>query len=219
LIALFASGCATHIAPYKAKSRRYQPGDYAAMPHATGASLYVEGSRGLFEDLRAAGVGDVIVVRIDESETGTHSATAKLAKSTESSYALPASLGLMAQLQKQVPGLDPAQLLSTNSASSHDGSGQVERSGRLVATLPVRVRQVLPNGDFFVEGSKVVMVNHEEHHLYLSGVVRAADIRPDNSVLSSQIADAEIEYTGRGDVSEQQRAGWLSRLASSLWPF
>ena len=81
------------------------------------------------------------------------------------------------------------------------------------------MKRVLRNGDLFVEGTKIVMVDNEEHHLYVSGVVRQADILADNSVLSSRVADAEIEYAGRGDVSDQQRPGWLSRILTAIWPF
>jgi flagellar L-ring protein precursor FlgH len=218
-VVLLAAGCAPHIAPYKPKSRRYVPGEYASQTSASGSSLYVEGQRGLFEDDRASRVGDILVVRIVESETGSHTATAKLSKKSESDYGVPTSGGALDEVVKKIPAFNPSSILSTSTSNSHDGSGTVERSGRLNATLPVRIRQVMPNGDFFIEGSKVVMVNHEEHHLYVSGVVRAADVRPDNSVLSSQIADAEIELTGRGDVSAQQRQGWLSRIVGALWPF
>jgi flagellar L-ring protein precursor FlgH len=63
------------------------------------------------------------------------------------------------------------------------------------------------------------MVGEEEHHIYVSGIVRRVDIADDDSVPSSRIADAEIEYTGRGDISDTQRRGWLSRTLSKLWPF
>src|SRR5205085_10586344 len=99
------------------------------------------------------------------------------------------------------------------------GAGAVQRQGQVLATVPLRVRQILPSGDLFVEGTKVVMVGNEEKHIYLSGIVRRIDIAEDNTVPSSRIADAEIEYTGRGDVSDTQRRGWLSRAASKLWPF
>jgi flagellar L-ring protein precursor FlgH len=81
------------------------------------------------------------------------------------------------------------------------------------------VRQILPSGDLFIEGTKVVMVGAEEKHIYLSGIVRRIDIADDNSVSSSRIADAEIEYAGRGDISDTQRRGWGSRVLSKLWPF
>ena len=77
----------------------------------------------------------------------------------------------------------------------------------------------LGNGDLYIEGTKVVMIGAEEQHLYVSGIVRVRDIAEDGSIPSSRIADAEIEYTGRGDVSDQQRRGWGSRLFAKIWPF
>ena len=95
----------------------------------------------------------------------------------------------------------------------------MQREGRLEAILPVRVRQILPNGDLYVEGNKVVQVGAESHHLYISGIVRPSDVRTDNSVPSSRVADAQIAYAGSGDVSDQQRPGWLTRQLNRVWPF
>jgi flagellar L-ring protein precursor FlgH len=79
--------------------------------------------------------------------------------------------------------------------------------------------QELPNGDLFVEGTKVVMINHEEYHLYISGVLRTTDIQPDNSVVSSLLADARVEYTGRGDINDQVERGWLNKALDWINPF
>ena len=65
----------------------------------------------------------------------------------------------------------------------------------------------------------MILINDEETFLYLSGVVRPMDITPDNSVASSKIADVELEYTGRGVISERQSPGWFSRALDHVWPF
>jgi flagellar L-ring protein precursor FlgH len=213
------AGCVTHIAPYKPKKRRFDPGAYGKQPTASAGSLYAAGNAGLFEDRIASRIGDMLIIRIDERESASRDASSKLSKENKTAYGVPASFGLLAALQARHPNLDPAALFGTESSGKFDGSGTLERKGQLAATLPVRVRQVLPNGDFFVEGTKVVMVDAEEHHIYVSGIVRAADVGEDNSVPSSRVGDAEIEYAGRGDVSDQQRAGWLSRTLGKLWPF
>ncbi len=93
------------------------------------------------------------------------------------------------------------------------------RSEHLTATVPAIVRKVLPNGNLFIEGHRVVLVNSEEQHFYISGVVRPIDIDQENSIKSSQIADAEIEFTGRGVLSDNQHQGWLSRYFGWIWPF
>lgn len=214
---VLAVGCTSHIAPYHAKRRTFDVGEYADNAKASGASLYVHGQRGLFEDDRAGRVGDVVVIQIDETDAATHDSTTKMGKKSAMSLGL--SGGLIDALQKAIPAVQLAKVLGTDSDSSFDGTGTVKRGGRVSAMLPVRVRKVLPNQDLYVEGTKVVMVGHEEHHLYISGVVRQVDIRADGSVSSTRVADAEIEYTGRGDVTDYQRPGWLTRMLNKVSPF
>ncbi len=217
-ILALASACTTHIAPYQPKRRVFDPGDYASAPEARGGSLYA-GSGGLFEDDVARRVGDILVIRIDERDAASRAGSTKLDKQDAASYGLPAAIGLLAALQRKYPDLDPGQLFASQSEVSFAGAGATQRKGQLSATLPVRVRKQLGNGDLFVEGTKVVMVGNEEQHIYVSGIVRQRDIAEDNTVLSSRVADAEIEYTGRGDVSDQQRRGWGNRLLAKVWPF
>lgn len=219
VLALFAIGCTTHIAPYRPKHRRFEPGEFGTRTQPSNGSLYAEGASGLFEDAVAGRVGDILVVRIDEKDVASHKAGTQLDKSDETSYGIPAAFGFVAALKAKYPDVDPAQVFATTSGQKFTGTGAVSRAGRMEATLPVRVREILPSGDLFVEGTKVVMVGHEEKHIYLSGIVRRIDIAEDNTVPSSRIADAEIEYTGRGDVSDTQRRGWLGRALSKIWPF
>jgi flagellar L-ring protein FlgH len=219
LTALGAAGCASHIAPYHSKRRKLDPGEFGARARPTGGSLYADGTPGLFEDHIASRVGDILVIRIDEKDVASHQSDTKLDRTDATSYGVPAALGLVAAIKAKYPDVDPAKLLSTTTDQKFSGAGAVKREGTVVATLPVRVVQILPSSDLFVEGTKVVMVGAEEKHIYVSGIVRRVDIAEDDSVASSRIADAEIEYTGRGDISDTQRRGWLSRAISKLWPF
>jgi flagellar L-ring protein precursor FlgH len=216
---VLAAGCASHIAPYHTKHRTLDAGEFGARSRPAGGSLYAEGTPGLFEDHNASRIGDILVIKIDEKDVASHQADTQLNRSDATSYGVPAAVGLVAALTAKYPGVDPAKLLSTTSDQKFSGNGQVKREGTVTAVLPVRVVQILPSGDLFVEGTKVVMVGEEEHHIYVSGIVRRLDIADDDSVPSSRIADAEIEYTGRGDISDTQRRGWLSRTLSKLWPF
>ena len=81
------------------------------------------------------------------------------------------------------------------------------------------VRQVLPNGALFIEGHRVVLVNNEEHHFYISGVIRPEDIDGLGQIQSSRIADAQIEFTGRGALSTATKRGWLASLLDIIWAF
>ncbi|MBI4509608.1 MAG: flagellar basal body L-ring protein FlgH [Deltaproteobacteria bacterium] len=216
VLAPVLASCGGHIAPYQHKKRRFQPDDYPATPQASSASIYREGELGLFEDDRATRVGDIVVIRIDEFESATRDASTKMDRKSSTAAGIQNSFGLLSSLPQ---GVSPGALLGATSQNSFDSQGKIERGGRLQATLPVRVRRLLPNGDLYVEGQKVILVNEEEHHLYISGIVRARDIDSDNVVLSSRVAEAEIEYFGKGTMSDTQRQGWLSRLFNKIWPF
>lgn len=219
LALLVVTGCASHIAPYHAKHRTLETGEFGTRSKPASGSLYAEGAPGLFEDHSASRIGDILVIRIDEKDVASHQADTKLDKTDATSYGVPAAVGLLSALTAKFPGVDPAKLFSTTTDQKFTGAGAVKREGNVSAILPVRVVQILPSGDLFIEGTKVVMVGAEEHHIYVSGVVRRVDIAEDDSVPSSRIADAEIEYTGSGDISDTQRRGWLARAMSTLWPF
>jgi flagellar L-ring protein precursor FlgH len=218
-LALSALGCTQHIAPYHAKHRKLDAGEFSERSKPANGSLYADGTPGLFEDHSASRIGDILVVRIDEKDVASHQADTTLNRTDNTNYGVPAAVGLVSALVAKYPGIDPAKLLNTTSDQKFTGNGAVKREGTVTATLPVRVKQILPSGDLFVEGTKVVMVGNEEHHIYVSGIVRRVDIAEDDSVPSSRIADAEIEYTGQGDVSDTQRRGWLGRTLSKIWPF
>jgi flagellar L-ring protein precursor FlgH len=222
LLVVLALGCAetAHIRPHLARHREYDAGEYGTgnVPVSSG-SLWLGSSRGLFVDFRAAQVGDMVMVQIDENPRATGDASTETTR--EGSYSLGADglFGLTAALADAFPDLDPSEMLGLVSSSSFEGGGSVGRSSRIDASVAVRVRQVLPNGDLFVEGTKILMVNDEELHIYLSGVIRPQDIAEDDTISSSRIADAEIEITGRGDLTEAQRRGWLAEILDEITPF
>lgn len=219
LVLCLCGGCVGHILPYTPKVRSYPVGEYAQTQRTLSPdSIYVDGTSWL-ADPRSTSLGDVITVRIEEGESGVHRASTKLSREHNRSEGMPALLHLASALSKAVPGLDPKQLLAIGGSNKHEGVGETSRTGQVAATLPVRVKRVLPNGDLYIEGNKVVLVNSEEHHLYLSGVVRAIDLAADNSVSSGRIADLQVELTGRGVVSEKQNPGWASRVLDYVWPF
>ena len=74
-------------------------------------------------------------------------------------------------------------------------------------------------GNLVIQGYREIRVNNETQFLIVSGIVRPQDISPDNSVKSTFIANARIEYSGTGVISEKQQPGWLARGLDILWPF
>lgn len=217
------AGCGPkHIAPFTAKDRAYEAGAYAQtsrQARPSEGSIYSEAMAGYLEDTRAVRVGDIVHVRINEHADAKGGASTALSRDSSREDAVTGLLGFLPALQKNYPDLDPTQLVGILSKVDFKGDGTTSRAGTLDGSIAVRVKQELPNGDLFIEGTKVVMINNEEYHLYVSGLTRSSDIEMDNSVQSSLLADAQVEFTGRGDIASTVSRGWLSSILDWINPF
>lgn len=177
-------------------------------------------SRGLFQDLRAYQVGDLVTVNIVETAKASKKANTQNARTSSIDAGISNLLGLESQLGKIAPAnYSNSSMFKTSMTNSFDGSGSTSRDESMTASITARVMRVMPNGNFYIKGTRQVKVNNETQFITLSGLIRREDISPDNTVLSSYIADACIEYTGSGPVSDKQRAGWLGRAVDFVWPF
>jgi flagellar L-ring protein precursor FlgH len=213
-LAAALSGCgAAHVASYTPKTRPVPIAD-APSPGASAASpgsLWREGlsASNLYTDARALRENDLVVVKVEEIANAKRSADTDITRSSKTA----AALEMLMQATKQSYGL------TGGVDTTFSGNGSTGRSERMTATIPCVVKKVLPNGNLYIEGHRVVLVNAEEQHYYLSGVVRPIDIDQENSVKSSVVAEAEVEFTGRGVLTDNQRQGILSQFFSWIWPF
>ena len=82
----------------------------------------------------------------------------------------------------------------------------------------VTVVDVLPNGNMVIEGAKIIKAGKETQYAYLRGVVRPVDVKADNTILSTQVADAQVEFVPEGDLSDAQKKGWLLRAWEKVKP-
>ena len=110
-------------------------------------------------------------------------------------------------------------VLNTSSASDLNGTGKTKRENYVTTSLATRVLRVLPGGLMEIEGAREIRVNEETEYMVVRGMIRSKDVGADNSVLSTQIADASIEYYGKGVLADKQKPGWFSRLMDNVWPF
>jgi flagellar L-ring protein precursor FlgH len=222
LVALTAGCARPTLSTHVARQRDYAAGSYAQRDPGSqpgNGSLFSDAIAGYLEDTRAVRVGDLVVVRIDEHADARGGATTDLRRESSANLGIANVLGLIPALRTAVPELDPTRLLEVASRSNFTGNGNTARNGELSGSIAVRVTREMPNGDLFVEGTKLVRINSEQYHLYVSGLVRRADIAQDNSVPSSRIADAQVEFSGEGDVADTNRRGWLLRLLDVINPF
>ncbi len=217
------AGCGpAHVGSYTPKRRSYElPSEQTKeTANQSPGSLWHEGRPAsmLFTDARALRVNDLVVIKIEEVADAQRSADTRLEHQSSAQAQVDAFLGLMSKLQS-AGGIDPNLKVGGVNKTSFKGEGKTARTEYLTATVPATVRKVLLNGNLFVEGHRVVLVNNEEQHFYISGVVRPIDIDQENAVKSSMVADAEIEFVGRGVLTDNQRQGWLSRTLGWIWPF
>jgi len=173
----------------------------------------------LGQDGNTREVGDLVTVNIFESVTSSLAADTATSRKSTIGAKISALLGLKTSIVKANPNMGPDISISTESDSSFNGSGTTSRQTSLKGQLTCEVVEVLDTGNLRIYGSKEVRSNRETQHLVLEGVVRPRDIRADNTVDSYLLADARIENTGSGVVSDKQGPGIGQRLIDRVWPF
>jgi flagellar L-ring protein precursor FlgH len=191
-----------------------------ATPQASLAdSLWQEGnSRNMSGDKRAAALGDILSIVVQETSTASKDNSTKTSKKTGLDAKVDAffySPGASSLLTKK------GQLPSVKFSSSHDfdGGGTINNSEKIVARIAVRVIDVMPNQNLVIEGKRQTSFGGETQDIILRGVVRPADITANNTVFSYNVADATIKFSGKGAVSETQRKGWFTRVWEKVTPF
>jgi flagellar L-ring protein precursor FlgH len=182
-------------------------------------SLWRTGARTFFNDQRAGRVGDILTVLITVNDSAKTQNTTNASRTTSNALGVPNFLGLESSIGKVLPGVDATKLLTTNSADTSAGTGGVNRAEQINLTIAAVVTQVLPNGNMVIQGSQEIKTNDDIRQLTVAGVVRPEDISSSNTIFSSQIAEARINYGGRGDIASVQKTPAGTALLQRFWPF
>ena len=172
------------------------------------SSLFAQNMRqnafsSLFSDQKATQVGDAITVLVVESSQASNNAQ------TSTDRASTLGLGAKGDL-----GAKPLPSADLNLATTNDfkGSGSTSSQGSVNTKISATVDSVLANGNLVIEGRRKIVINGEEQTIYIKGIVRPADISSDNSVLSYNIAEAQIVFKGNGSINSAQSPGWLTKF-------
>jgi flagellar L-ring protein FlgH len=176
--------------------------------------LYTDAGLDLFSDRKARRPGDIITIVLKESTVSQKKSNLNATKDAALSLENPTILGSPVGLG----GLD----LKTGISGKRDfkGKGDAAQSNNLQGNISVTVSDILPNGVLVVRGEKWLTLNRGDEYIRISGMVRPDDIGPDNTVLSTRVANARISYSGTGAMADANQMGWLSRFFNSaLWPF
>lgn len=169
----------------------------------------------LFEDLRAFRVGDILTVNLSELTQASKSSSTSISKAGDADYGNPTVFG-------RPVTMDGIPILSSalSASQTFDGEGDSAQSNSLQGDITVTVVERLLNGNLRIRGEKWVTINQGREFVRVSGIVRPADIAPDNSIASARIADARIAYSGKGVLAAANRMGIVQRFLTSIFnPF
>jgi len=225
VIVLGGSGCTT--SPVKSMADEYEssrPSYVSAPPKATGGIFQAGHEMTLFEDIRARRVGDIITIVLSERMNASKDASTNTSKDTSMEMENPTLLGFQPSFDIPLPFgrslRDRNLALSMAGGSSFAGAGDTSQSNSLSGNVTVTVSEVLPNGNLVVRGQKRLTINQGDEYVQVYGIVRPADINPDNTIMSSKVADAKFSYVGEGTLANANSQGWLARFFNTKWwPF
>jgi len=186
----------------------------------TANSLWRTGARTFFNDQRAGRVGDILTVLVTVNDSAKTSNSTNAGLTTSNAIGMPNFFGLESTLGKILPSAyDPTKMITTNSAMNSQGAGGINRTEQISMTIAAVVTQVLPNGNLVIQGSQEIKTNDDMRQLTVAGIVRPEDISSSNTIASSQIAEARINYGGRGDIAAVQKTPAGTALLQRFWPF
>ena len=172
------------------------------------------GYQPLFEDRRPRNVGDTLTIVLQENVSASKSSSANASRNGSSKFGV-------ATAPRYLDGLlgNARADMDISGDNSFGGKGGANANNTFNGTITVTVNQVLSNGNLHVVGEKQIAINQGTEFIRFSGVVNPRTISGSNSVTSTQVADARIEYVGNGYINEAQTMGWLQRFFLNVSPY
>lgn len=214
LLALLSGCAAIQTTPPSAvhQPMSVRPEAMATALPANGAIYQTVQARPLFEDRRARRIGDTITINLVERNTAQKSANANATRNGN----MTAGIGPINRLP--LSGLNGLEL-EADAESDFNGKGAAAANNVFNGTITVTVIDVYPNGNLLVSGEKMVAINQGNEFIRFSGVINPNTVTTANTVQSTQVADARIEYRGSGFIDESNTMGWLQRFFVAIMPF
>jgi flagellar L-ring protein precursor FlgH len=216
MVALFFTGCAS---TEQEKTLPNDPDFAPILPEVKDKSLVPTGSlfnvnyiNNIYSDSKAHRVGDIISVILSESTQAQKSAKTEFKKANSATLNPITGFGGAA-----VNFNNKAIQFGYEQSSDFKGDSKANQGNSLAGNISVHVLRVLPNGNLMIRGEKWMSLNNGDEYIRLTGIVRSQDISSNNTVTSSKVANARIEYAGTGTFADVQEQGWLSKFFNSSW--
>jgi flagellar L-ring protein precursor FlgH len=212
-ICLLLPACAINQKPIVHQPMTSRPQPVIVDPSQSRGSIYQQANfRPLFEDRRARFIGDTITIRITENTAASKNSQASADRTSSITAAVPVVQGLPG---KTFQGTS----LQAGTDSEFEGKGGASATNAFTGNITVTVIDVLPNGNLLVSGEKQIAMSQGTEFIRFSGVINPVTITAANTVASTQVADARIEYRANGYIDEAQTMGWLARFFNNVMPF
>ena len=178
-------------------------------------SLFGRGKNPLFSDRKAMQVNDVLTVLIEETTSSSSTTQKSLTKANQ----LALGGGLLTGTGVSALNTGTNITLDSKTDSSYSGSGTAVRNEQFTTTVTARVIKILNNGNYFIDGSRELLINGEKQIIKVSGVISPYNITANNEIQSRYISDAKIQYITEGELEQGTKRGWLARFFDTIWPF
>jgi flagellar L-ring protein FlgH len=208
----------------------------ACLGPANATSLWVKAGnteQSMFADKIARNIGDILTIVVQEDTTTSQTARIKTYDSVQGGAGIfPAINATFNQFLQALPGWISSAAgvpykdgdvtiptLDLAAKGEWNGGGDTQNSLTVTNRTAVTVVDVLPNGNLVIEGAKIIRSAQESQYAYMRGIVRPVDIRADNTILSTQVADAQVEFIPEGELTDAQRKGWLLKAWEKVKPF
>jgi flagellar L-ring protein precursor FlgH len=216
LILLILSGCAS---PQHKDILADDPDFAPILPDTQEQPLVPTGSlfntsyvNNLYSDSKARRVGDIISVILQENTSANKNSKTELSK--DNTGTLDPIIGLGGN---PITFKDDSIQFGYNQNTEFTGDSKANQGNSLRGAISVHVLRVLPNGNLMIRGEKWMTLNNGDEYIRLTGIIRAEDISSENTIMSTKVANARIQYSGTGAFAEAQEQGWLSRFFNSGW--
>ncbi len=213
-------GCSS--APERMEKFSYEPNYPMNIPQAAqpmNGSLYqTAGGMTLFDDARAHRVGDIITITLIESFNAKKKDEAKYDKNNQADFGVTTPLNIFGRNASQIHQDLGTGGIGYGSNSSFAGKSDVKQDSSVSGSVAVTVVEVVPNGNLVVRGEKWITVHDGEEVIRFAGIVRPQDIKPDNTIESTKVADVRLIYRDTGIAGDTARPGAVTKFLAKFWP-
>ncbi len=224
-VGAFLSGCTATDPRISMEPPAYveeMPAKETGLGRTQPGSLFGRGDNPLFADKKAMNVNDIVTIVI--SETTNQSSSANKKTSEDSTTTL--SGGVITTPENSILSGVANNInkvgnigFSGGGSTAYTGSGTTSRAETFTTTISARIIKVLANGNYFIEGSKEILLNNEKQIVQITGVIRPYDINQNNEISSRYVSDAKIMYKTEGDLDKATTKPWGTKLLEAIWPF